>query len=134
MGGKSKAPAAPDYSAVAAASEQSAKYSYELGKEQLAWAKQQYAENKEVSEAVIGAALGRLDEEDANARADRERYENIFQPLEDQLAQEAQDYSTPERLEKEAGKAEADVAQQFEAARKTAQEKLEGFGTDPSPK
>jgi len=35
-------------------------------------------------------------------------------------------------MEFEAGKAEADVAAQFEQARRTAQERLEGYGVDPS--
>lgn len=126
------APAPPDYGPLAAASEASAKYAYELGKDQLAWAKEQWASNKDVADVVIDAALGRLDKEDANAAEDRARYEAIFQPLEEQLAQDAQDFATPTRIEKEAGKAEADVAQQFEGARRAAQEKLEGFGIDPS--
>lgn len=125
-------PPAPDYSALAAASEKSAQYAYELGKEQLAWAKSVYADNKDVSDSVIDAALGRLDREDLNAQADRARYEEIYQPLEEQLAYEAQDYSSPDRMESAAGKAEADVAQQFEQARQTAQQKLEQFGVDPS--
>jgi hypothetical protein len=59
MGGKSSAPDPPDYSKIAAASEKSAEYSFQLGKDQLAWAKEQFAQNKEVSDAVIESALGR---------------------------------------------------------------------------
>jgi hypothetical protein len=132
MGGGDDAPAAPDYSGVAAASEQSAKYSYDLGKEQLAFYKEQFAQNKETTDSVVDAALRTMDFAQENAEADRDRYENIFQPLEDQLAADAQDYASPERMEKEAGKAEADVAQQMEQARRTAQEKLEQYGVDPS--
>ena len=132
MGGKSKAPPPPDYSGVAAASEASAKYSFELGKEQLDFFKKQYADNKLVSDEVIDFAMGVMERNDYNAQQDRQRYETIFQPLEEQLAKEAEEYSSPERMEHEAGKAEADVAQQFEQARSTAQQRLEAYGVDPS--
>ena len=131
-GGKGSAPKAPDYSQLAAASEASAKYSYELATRQQDWAEKVYAENKGVSDLVIEKALGAMDRQEEWAIADRARYEGIYQPLEEQYAAKAQDYATKERQEMEAGKAEADVAAQFEQARKTAQERLEGFGVDPS--
>lgn len=132
MGGKSDPPPAPDYSQIAAASEKSAQYSYALGKEQLAWAKEQFAQNKDVSDAVIDSALGRQEVSDQQAAQDRQRYENIFQPLEDQLAYDAQTWASPEKKEAAAGRAESDVAQQFQQARTTAAQKLEQFGVDPS--
>jgi hypothetical protein len=73
-----------------------------------------------------------LDENQANARADRARYENIYQPLEDQLASEAESYASPERLERERGRAMGTVAQQFDQTRDAALQQLEGFGIDPS--
>lgn len=132
MGGKDSAPAAPDYSELAAASEQSAKYSYELAKRQQDWAEKTYTENKGTSDLVIDKALGALDRQEEWAIKDRARYESVFQPLEEQLAKDAEDYSTPERQEVEAGKAEADVAAQFGQARQAAQDRLESFGVDPS--
>lgn len=81
---------------------------------------------------MIDFALGSMDRQDQWAQQDRARYESIYQPLEEQLAKEAEDYATPERQEMEAGKAEADVAQQFAAARQAAQDRLESYGVDPS--
>lgn len=132
MGQKASAPPPPDYGPLAAASERSAELAFQLGRDQLAWAKEQFSINQGTTESVIDAALGRLDREDENAQQDRARYETIFQPLEDSLAKDAASYASPERMEREAGKAEADVAQQFEQARNTAQEKLEDFGVDYS--
>jgi hypothetical protein len=132
MGGKNDAPEAPDYSELAKASKESAQYSYDLAKRQQDWAEKTYNENKGVSDLVIDKALGALDRQEQWASEDRARYQTIFQPLEEQLAQEAQDYASPERQEVEAGKAEADVAQQFQQARQTAQDRLESFGVDPS--
>jgi hypothetical protein len=73
-----------------------------------------------------------MDKQSAWADADRKRYEDIYQPLEEQAALRAQDYATAERQEYEAGKAEADVASQFAQARQVAQDRLEAFGVDPS--
>lgn len=127
-----EAPDPPDYGPLAAASEKSAQYSYELAKRQQDWAEKVYKDNKSVSDIVIDAALGQLDKQSADADRARQRYQALFEPLEEQLAQDAQDYASPERMEYEAGKAEADVAAQFNQARQAAQQRLEAFGVDPS--
>lgn len=132
MGGKSKAPAPPDYSGLVEASEKAAEYSFQLGKDQLAWAKEQYAQDREIVDRVVNAALERQETNDEAAARDRERYEQRFQPLEDQLIRDAKDYSSPERQAVEAGRASADVAQQFEAQRRAAAQNLEAYGVDPS--
>jgi hypothetical protein len=132
VGGKSKAPAPPNYAPLAAASEKSADYAYQLAQRQQDWAEQTYGDNKALTDTVVNKALGALDQQTADAARDRQRYETIFQPLEEQLASDAESYSSPERMEQEAGKAEADVASQFQQARQTAQDRLEGYGVDPS--
>ena len=132
MGGKNDAPEPPDYSGIIKASKESADLAYKTSKEQLDWAKEKYASDKAISEKVINSALNRQDINDANADKDRERYENIYQPLEDQLAQEAQDYANPERMEANVARAQADVAQQFDASRTRAMQNLQSFGVDPS--
>lgn len=132
MGGKAKAPPPPDYSGVAAASQRSAELSFQLGQEQLAWAKEQYAKDSEIVKQVVDAAMERQGFNDAAALADRQRYERIYQPLEDQAVRDAQDYASPERQEQEAGRAAATVAQQFDSARQAAARNLEAYGVDPS--
>jgi hypothetical protein len=132
MGGKSDAPDPPDYGPIAAANQQAAEYSFQLGKEQLDWAKKTYAENKAVSDVFVDKVMGMMDRQNEWAIADRNRYEQIYQPLEEQLASDAESYASPGRQEYEAGQAQADVAQKFEAARQTAQQRLESFGIDPT--
>src|SRR5262245_9985478 len=132
MGGKGDAPEPPDYGPLAAASEKSAEYYDKTAQEQMAWAKQVYADNKIIGDQIIKFAMGQMDKQAAWADADRKRYEDIYQPLEEQAALRAQDYASPERQEYEAGRAEADVAAQFEQARQTAQDRLEAYGVDPS--
>lgn len=132
MGGKNDAPDPPDYSKIAAASKEAAQLSYKISKEQLEWAKEKYAEDKAIAQTVIDAALERQAVNDENAAKDRARYETIYQPLEDQLAQDAQNYASPERMEQNVARAQADVAQQFDASRTRALQNLQSYGVDPS--
>lgn len=132
MGGKSSPPPAPDYSGVANASEKSAELSFQLGQDQLAWAKEQYGKDSAITKQVVDDALNTSKINQENAAKDRARYEQIYQPLEDQAVQEAQDYASPERRAHEMGKAGATVAQNFDAQRNAALQSLEGFGVDPT--
>lgn len=129
---KNKAPPPPDYSALAEASTEAAKYSFAVSMEQLDWAREQYASDKAITEKVINASLERQDLNDASALSDRMRYEATYQPLEDQAAADAQSYASPERQEFEAGRASAEVAQQFDSARRATTQNLEAYGVDPS--
>lgn len=132
MGSKSDAPPAPDYSGVANASEKSAEMSFQLGQDQLAWAKEQYGKDSAITKQVVDDALATSATNNANAAKDRERYETIYQPLEDQLANDAESYATDDRRQHEMGKAGATVAQNFDAQRSAALQSLEGFGVDPT--
>lgn len=131
-GGKGGAPAAPDYSAIAAASEKAAELQYALGKDQLNWAKSQYASDRELVDKVADSALKTQELNNAAAQKDRQRYEQTFQPLEDELVADAKSYSSPERIALERGKAEANVAQQFDQQRNASLQNLESYGVDPS--
>lgn len=130
--GKPKAPPPPDYSAVAAASEKAAELSYQLGKEQLDWAKEQYALDSSVYNRIVDSFLADMDKTSDMAEKDRAFYEDYFQPLEKALAEDAASYDTPERRDREMGAAQAEVAQQFDAQRENAQRELEAYGIDPS--
>jgi hypothetical protein len=127
-----KAPPPPDFSGIAQAQAAAAAMSYDMQKQQMDWAKEQFKESSAISNRVIDDAIARQDKLDTIAAEDRKRYTSIYQPLEDSLAAEAQDYSTPARREKQAGAAMADVSQQFKLARAAAQDRLESFGIDPS--
>jgi hypothetical protein len=132
MGKKGGAPAPPDYSAIAAANKEAAEIQAGVAREQLAWAKDQYAQDKETVNKVVDRALQTQDINDKNAAADRLRYEQKYQPLEDQAIADAQTYASPERKAIEEGRAEATVADQFTQARNAATQNLEAFGVDPT--
>lgn len=133
MGGKGgKAPPPPDYTPVAAANERAAELSAEIAREQLAWAREQYAMDVAVTQQFMDVMLPAMVREDAAAAADRKRYQEVFQPVEDRLVREAEEFVTPQRMEFEAGRAQADVAQAFDAQRRAALANLESYGVDPS--
>lgn len=132
MGGKSSPPPPPDYTPIANASRESAELSYRLGREQLDWARERYAQDKGVTDRVIGQALDTQAQNNQNAQRDRARYEGIYQPLENDLARDASSYASPQRRELEMGRAGATVASQYDAQRRGAMQRLESFGVDPT--
>lgn len=132
MGGKSKAPPPPDFSAIAAASERAAKLNFDLGMQQLSWAKEQYAQDREIADTVIASALATQAQNEKNAAADRAFYETTYRPLEMDLARDATEYASGARKNLEAGRAQAAVTQQFDQARRAATQNLEAFGVDPT--
>jgi hypothetical protein len=132
MGKRNKAPKAPSFKNLTRMVEASAAQSYQLGQEQLAWAREQYAGDREILDRVVNASLERQGVNDANAAEDRARYENTFQPLENELIADARSYASPERQEYEAGRASSEVAQNFEMARQNATRNLESFGVNPA--
>jgi hypothetical protein len=127
-----EAPPPPDYSPIANAQKELGAEANKLSREQFEWAKVTYADNKAVTDKVVDAFLTTQARNDEAAVKDRARYEQIFQPLEDDLAADAASYSSEERKTQERGRAVANVAQQFQSARTNAERNLEAYGVNPS--
>ena len=125
-------PPPPDYTPIAQGQMESAQLAATVAREQLQWAKEQYADNKEVSQKVIDRAFATADAEATAAGNDRRRYEQKYQPQEDALLADASSYNTVARQEQESGRAAATVNTQIDAARQGAIADLESYGIDPS--
>jgi hypothetical protein len=134
--------------------------SYQIAQEQLAWARETYQDTKAWTDQALELSLEQhaLDREMAQkldqrageqldiqrkqlgfqeeamgyAREDRQRYKDVFQPIEDSLIEDAESYSSKARQELEAGRAAGSVAQQYAAARRASLDELESFGIDPA--
>lgn len=130
--GKKSGPAAPDYTEIYRAQLDMGRENAQVAREQLAWGREQDAANRAVLERVLGVQLPIMEEQFRNAQEDRQRYEQTFLPIEDALIEEFQNYGTPERFDKERGRAIADVNANFDAQRKNALTRLESYGIDPS--
>lgn len=86
----------------------------ELGEEYLRWMQDQ-------SQITTGWA-----------REDRERYQNVFQPIEDRMISDAMNFDTPERRAQAADEARGDVRQQSAIARQAQERNLAAMGVNPA--
>lgn len=132
MGGKSSAPAPPDYGPLIQANEKTSKFAMKLAQEQWDWARKVYDENKDLMKDTNTSFLKTMENARVASEEDRTRYKEIYQPQEDKLVHDLNTYDTPERRDKEVGAAQANVAQQFDAQRDQAASQLESYGVNPS--
>jgi len=130
--GKKSTPKPPDLGPYADALAQQGEWGYKTAQDQLAWAREQDVKNRALLDQVLGPQLQAQQDQMDWAKKDRARYEQVYQPIEDNLIQDFQSYGTPERMAQERGRAMADVASSFDAQRRNALQRLEGFGVDPS--
>lgn len=130
--GKKSTPKPPDLGPYADALEKSGEWGFLTAQEQLKWAKEQDATNRALLERVLGPQLAAQQNQFDNAVKDRQRYEDVYQPLEDNLIKDFQTYGSQERIASERGRAMSDVATNFDAQRRNALQRLESYGVDPS--
>lgn len=95
---------------------------------QLALAEEQHGIAKDASGVQLEFAKESLE----NARADRERYEEKYQPVEDEFIEQASNYDTPERRAAEAAEAAADVQSASAQARQASQREAASMGINPN--
>ena len=100
--------------------------------EQFDYFKQQNEKDRAALQPVIDSYLRTSAATEANALKDRQRYENVAIPIQDQLIADANSYASPERKQQETAAAMALVSGQMEGQRRSAQRNLESFGIDPS--
>lgn len=133
MGGGGGSPQ-PDWAGIMAAqaAARQAEIMGQIASEQLAWAKEQYKQDKETNAPIIAQLTRSMTTQNDFADQQLKMYNETYQPMEKDLADKAMNWDTPERRETMAGEAAADVAQQFEGARLAAEQQLKDFGVDPS--
>jgi hypothetical protein len=132
MGGKASAPAPPDYRPIAAADAQAASQQFQLGQQQLDWAKNQFNTVWPYAQQYLDTQTATTNEERAAAQQAQQYYTSTYQPIESQFAQTALNYNNPARAQQNAGMAMADVSNAFEAQRNALTSSLESYGIDPS--
>lgn len=103
-----------------------------LYEQQVAYARDYVKRSGDTQQTVLEQTLPMMEEMFNAYRTDRNRYEQTFVPLQDQIIQYAQGYDTPERREEEAARRISEVSQSFAAERDNAQRRLESYGIDPS--
>lgn len=106
------------------AANEAARATAELSKEQLAWAKQIYAETApdraaatQRANAISDAQLRSMEQSDTIAKDLYAYQTGTFRPLEEKMVADAQSFDTPERRAAERAKATAGVETQLSAQR-----------------
>lgn len=118
MGGKSQP--APDYRPLA-----------EIQREQLAFAKTQYAEMKPILERVAGSQIAAQEQQMQQAQDYYNYQQNTFRPLEQGLVRQAQEFDTNAYREQLASQAAADTARAFGTAEDVTARNLARRGVGP---
>ena len=130
--GGGQAPDPPDYSPIAEASKEMFDESLKFYREMLDFAKASDAQNQERLDRVLEVQLPVMEAQYQNFLKDRQRFEETFQPVEDQLVVDALTYDSPDRIEQEQGRLLADTNKAFDAQREAALQQLESYGVDPT--
>jgi hypothetical protein len=126
------APPAPDYSPLTNALQNIASVSAKNGADSLAWAKDQIAGNKDLIDKVNNNLL---DLSSTSAKRSNEQYDagkGLTDAGSAQLKSDYDKYSDPARKAADMGAAQAQVAQNFDAARQNSTQELESYGINPS--
>ncbi len=105
MGKKSSPP--PDYKPVAEASVEAAKITSALGREQLAFARQQYAETAPLARQVAKSQIAAQSQQMQQAQDYYDYQINTFRPLEQGLVKQANEFNTDSYREEQAREAAA---------------------------
>jgi len=148
-----KAPKAPDYKGVIKAIKKSAKKDKKLAHKQMKWAQRFYRQAKDLNKDVVADLREVMEFQLDNMKEDRARYEEVFQPLEDEqmaeidaFQQRAADFDEEVKMLKAealafkseanqkymAGKAQAGVAQGFAAKKAETERALLDMGVNPN--
>lgn len=127
-----QAPQAPNYGPVLEATQKQIDFQREQSGQALDWAKTQYNNEKPYTDQVQQGMIDSMNFSNANAQKDRARYEQVYQPLENQIVSEATNWDSADRRNQARGQAVAGVGQSFDAADAAATANLERYGADPT--
>ena len=129
MGGKAKA---PDYGPLAAASAEDARYGKQAADDQLAFAKQQYADYKPIIDQITGAQLGLMNEQLRQGQDYYNYMQQQYRPLETEMVKRAQEFNTDAYREQLAQQAAADAGLAFQNTQAMTERALSGMGVNPA--
>jgi hypothetical protein len=132
-GGKGEAPA-PDPNIGIAARENAALSAeqLQLGREELAWQREQFDKVAPVYNEVIQQQLGQMRTDADRATDQWNIYKTLFAPVEQRMVQDAMSYDSPERKERAAAGAAADVSSSYDAANGALQRNMQSLGVNPN--
>lgn len=111
----------------------------ELGEDWLNFAREQFKtsterqiEQDKLANEVTKNQLEASKQAQGWATADRERYDTIFKPLQDEFIDKAKNWDSAERQSERAAEAKADVINNANQARQAAERNMASMGIDPT--
>lgn len=105
---------------------------YGMADERQKYDQEQWRQNRDRLSGIDDSMLDYSEDSMRRAGEDRARYEELYQPIEEQYLDKVKNFDTAERRTSEAAAAQTEVAAQSEAARQSALRRLESYGVDPS--
>jgi hypothetical protein len=130
MGGKS-APA-PNYQPLMQASREASRTMGSLGRQQLAFAQQQYQELSPILRDIAGTQQQAQQEQMRQAQDYYDYMQSTFRPLEQGLVRQTQDFNTEAYREQLAAQAAADAGRAFGLTQAAQQRAMASMGVNPA--
>lgn len=133
--GKSQpSPPAPDPNIGIAARENAAlsKEMAGVARDELIWNKARWEEVKPIYNEVIQTELAQMKQSGDRGTEQWNLYKKLFQPVEERMVQDAMAYDSPERKERMAAAAAADVSSSHDAANAVVQRNMQSMGVNPN--
>jgi len=130
MGSKGAPP--PDYTPLAEASEEAAAIQAGLGREQLAFAREQYDRSAPILEGIANQQIAAQNEQMDQARDYYNYQRDTFRPVERGLVADAQRFNTEDYRNQLASKASADAGLAFSQNQRMNQRAMGSMGVNPN--
>ena len=130
MGSKGAPP--PDYAPLAEASAEAARIQAGLGREQLAFAREQYDRSAPLLEGIANQQMAAQNEQMAQARDYYNYQRDTYRPLERGIVADAQRFNTEAYQNQLAGQAAADAGRAFGISQQQNQRAMAAMGANPN--
>ena len=124
-------PSAPDYSPIINAQTNLANTATANGAAMMQWAKEQFTNNRDLADMVTNGLIRTRDSAEYATDDARSSSDDLLGIGEEKLKDNLDKYTNEDRRKANMGAAQAQVAQNFDAARDNATRELEGFGVNP---
>ena len=130
--GKKSDPAPPDYTPLANASKEAAQIMAGLGREQLAFAKDQYNRSAPILQSIADQQIAAQNQQMQQAQDYYNYQQQTFRPLERQIVADAANFNTEAYRNEVASKAAADAGRAFGIAQQQNQRAMASMGVNPN--
>jgi hypothetical protein len=104
----------------------------DLAEQQWNWNKSLTEKYAPLYENLINSAIASQNASTQQAQDQWKQYQDVFQPIEDQFAEQAANYNSPAEQAKREGLAAADVGAQFDAAQDQTAREMGRMGVSPT--